>query len=237
MTALDDEKARLAAREKNGMPTAGAATATSAAMGTAGTSAQTSLTDRLKAITSGGPTAGTTRAYAANEDAKRAMMATAFGKPGGNLAHALRATGNQGTLMDAQTARQADIIRAQEQQAALGQYAQLGTAMHGADIAEADEANRIAMANAGFAQQSAFTNQDAALRWQQMNDAQKRALLGMGIDAAQSDFDSRLGYYGALRGNEMAWVDARKQQQAAGNARDANLTAKILTMGMGGKGG
>lgn len=232
---IADEQSRLAAREAAGMPTAKAAMATGAAIGTAGATGQASLADRLKAIAGGGPTAGTAAAYDANKQAKAGLYASAFANPGaGGAARALRTTGNQGALMDAQTARQADLIRAQEQQAALQQYAQLGTTMRSGDMAEAAEQDKINLANAGFANQSALANQQAALKWQAMNDAQKRALLGMGIDLSQNDYDNRLNYYGALQGNEMDWINARKQAQAAGNARDAQLLMTAVTFGAGG---
>lgn len=239
MSALEDEKSRVAAREAFGMPSASAAKVTGAAVGPGGLNAQNALGDRLRAAFGPGPTAGQQQLAASTAAAKAGMYAGAFGRPGaGNMVRALRTTGNEGTLMDAQMARQSDILRAQEQQAALGQYAQLGSAMRAGDAATADEANKIAMANAGFQTQTDLANQGAALSWQQMNDAQKRALLAMGIDANQADFNSRLGYYGAMRDYEQALYGNKLQQQQMGNARDANLLMSAVTFGMGGmKGG
>lgn len=217
---VEDEKSRLAAREKFGMPTVGAASMTGAPVGTAGSSGQASLAERLKAIAAGGPTAGQQAMYANNDAAKRAMMASAFGKPGGAAGmRAARTMGNQAAYMDATAARQADIIGAQEQQAAMSTYGQLGAAMRSADIAAADEANRINMANAGFAQSSALANQDAALRWQAMNDAQKRALLGMGVDLNQQEWANRLG-------RSSAEYDAFSADRAMKNAQDAATREK-----------
>ena len=234
---VEDEKSRLAAREKFGMPTAGAASMAGAAIGTEGANRQEFLASRLKAIAAGGPSAGQSAMYANNDAAKRAMMASAFGKPGGAAGmRAARTTGNQAAYMDAATARQADIIGAQEQQAAMAQYGQLGAAMRSADIANADEYNRINMANAGFQQSAAMANQDAALRWQQMNDQQKRALLGMGVDLNQQEWANRLG-------RSSAEYDAFSADRAMKNAQDAaqrekfaqgmNLVTKMLTLGVG----
>lgn len=236
---IEDEKSRLATREAAGMPTSTAASVSSAAMGTGGSTAQTTLADRLKAIAAGGPSAGQQQVYQNADEARRANMAAAFGRAGGgaNVVAGLRGVGNQNSLVGAQAARQASIVGAQEQQAAMNQYAQLGSAMRGADIAESNEANKIGMANAGFQQQSALANQDAALRWQAMNDAQKRALLGMGIDGAQSEWDNKLGYYGALRGNEQAWLDQRRADDQRRNQQMAQGFMSAATMGAGGAGG
>jgi hypothetical protein len=237
---LADGTSSLDARMKAGMPKAGAAHATGAPIGTAGAGDQKVLADRLKLIAAGGPTAGSQQLGAATDAAKRGLYAAAFSRPtgsGANLAAGLRSAANTGSLMDAQAARQADILRAQEQQAALGQYAGLASSMASSDLSESNEANKIALANAGFKTQSDLANQSAALNWQQMNDAQRRALLGMGIDLNQSDFDNRLDYYSALRGNEMALINASKQKQAADNARDAQLLMSVTTFGLGGKGG
>lgn len=227
---LTDERARVDAREKFGMPTAGAASMTGAAIGTEGANRQESLASRLKAIAAGGPSAGQSAMYANNDAAKRAMMASAFGKPGGAAGmRAARTTGNQAAYMDAATARQADIIGAQEQQAAMAQYGQLGAAMRSADIANADEYNRINMANAGFQQSAALANQDAALRWQQVNDQQKRMLLGMGVDLNQNEWDNRLGYYGAMRNREMDWLNARRQKDQMDNEKSAQAFMTVAS--------
>lgn len=232
---LAGDEADLAARQAKGAPMSTAASVTPAAMGTAGASGQAGLAARLKAIWSGGATPGADQAYAANDQAKQAMYASAFGGVGGaGIARAMRSSGNQGALMDAQTARQADILRAQEQQAALAQYGQLGTEMRAGDMSDAAELNKISAANAGFAQQSAFANQSAAMRWQAMNDAQKRALLGMGIDTDQSDIDARLKYFGATRQFRDAFYQQQKAKEQADDARTAQGLMTVVTMGAGG---
>lgn len=234
--AINDEKMALGVRQASGMPTAGAASVTGASMGTAGKTAQQIQADRLRAALGGGPTAGVSQLNAANEQAKKGLYASAFTRPGANPAMA-RATANQGALMDAQTARQGDMMRAQEQQAALGQYAALGSQMSAADVAEANEQNKINMANAGFQTQSALANQDAALRWQAMNDAQRRALLGMSVDLDQNDYANKMGYYDWYQQKEAAWLDQRRKQDALANARTAQAFATAVTFGMGGLGG
>ena len=236
---IEDEKSRLAAREKAGMPTSTAASVSSAAMGTGGSSAQSTLADRLKAIAAGGPSAGQQQVYQNADEARRANMAAAFGRAGGgaNVVAGLRGVGNQNSLVGAQAARQASIVGAQEQQAAMNQYAQLGSAMRGADIAESNEANKIGMANAGFQQQSAHANQDAALRWQQMNDEQKRRLLGMGVDLNQSEWENRLGMGSAEYGAYSAQRDLDRATQQAKDAKIAQgweIAKMGLTAGMSG---
>jgi len=235
---LEQEKDKVAARESVGMPKATAASMTGAPMTSEGASRQVGLAERLKATATGtgGPTAGQSTMYANNDAAKRAMMASAFGKPGGAAGmRAARTTGNQAAYMDAATARQADIIGAQEQQAAMAQYGQLGAAMRSADIANADEYNRINMANAGFQQSAAMANQDAALRWQQMDDAQKRMLLAQGIDAAQNDFDAGMAYKSAMNARDMAAEQWKKDQDANTRAQQAQAlsqVASVLALGM-----
>lgn len=235
----EDERSRVAAREAFGMPSASAAKVTGAAVGPGGLNAQNALGDRLRAAFGPGPTAGQQQLTASTAAAKAGMYAGAFGRPGaGNMVRALRTTGNEGALMDAQMARQSDILRAQEQQAALGQYAQLGSAMRAGDAATADEANKIAMANAGFQTQADLANQGAALSWQQMNDAQKRALLGFDIDSNQAEWNNRLGRstseYDAFSA-QRAQSRAQSQAQDAKAAAGIDFVTKFMTLGIGGK--
>lgn len=231
----NDERSRLATRERWGMPKAEVASATGVAAGTAGELNQSSLADRLKSIAGGStPTAGAQQAYAGADASRKAMMASAFGRPGGAAGvRAMRNVGNQAAYGNAQASQQGAIIGAQEQQAALAQYAGVATAMRGADVAQANEWNKIAMANAGFQNQAAMANQDAALRWQQMNDQQRRALLALDVDRAQAELDASNGYKSALHQKELGEAEYRRQQAAAvrerfGQAMQMAATVAVL---------
>lgn len=228
-----EERKRANFRSVGAMPTATAASVGGDTGWGAGAVNQASLADRMKLIASGeSSTAGQQQAQAGAETARRAMMASAFGRPGGAAGvRAMRTVGNQSAYGSAQAAQQGAIIGAQEQQAALAQYGALGTAMRTGDMTDAAERNKINMANAGFAQSAAMANQDAALRWQAMNDAQKRALLGQSIDLGQADWDAKLGYTQALKAKERGDYAAAKAKEDYENTQKAQALMMVATMG------
>jgi hypothetical protein len=220
-------------------PTSTAASVSGATPGTQGANYQQGLAANLEAIARGGPTAGQQQLTQGLADAKRANYAAAFSRPGAS-ARSLRTVGNQNSLTDAVGVRQLGQLQAQEQQAAMAQLGQAGSAMRAGDMATAAEWNKIGMANAGFQSQSDIANQQASMQWQNLTDAQRRALLGMGVDLSQNEFGNKLNYYGA----EYEAAAARRANEAAMDQRNGARAAQGLQFatsvfgmfgGMGGK--
>jgi len=99
-----------------------------------------------------------------------------------------------------QSAASSAAAKAQEVQSATSQYGAALGAMRGADLATAQGANRVALANAQMAQQAGLQNQKAQMDWYAMSDAEKNAILGMAQGLDQNEFVNALNYYNFTHG-------------------------------------
>lgn len=179
-----------------------------------------------------------------------AAAAAMRGKSNGALA--MRNIQQQAGGAQQQAAGQSAMMRYQEQLQAQQGLASLSAAMHGQEMSEVGEKNKLGLANAGFAQQAGLANKqsyddvnltNAKMRLEAMgmNDAQIRAFLAMDAAQRQQDREGAIDYEKTKMGQsnkqtelEMAAeADARRRKQAFwGSITGAG--ASMLGGGMGG---
>lgn len=163
------------------------------------------------------------------DDALRGRMAAAAGRPmGSNAALANTQAGGVASQALQQAGAQSAMAKAGEVQQASGAYGALGTTMRGQDLATMQGANAVNFANAGFAQQAGLQNQQATMNWQAMSDAEKRALLGMGISLDQNEMTNRLNYYNFTHG-----ISEREQAQSMRDSMRQGEQNAGLVRGLG----
>lgn len=132
-----------------------------------------------------------------DEALRNRQAALAAGKPTA-LAQQAAMGATSGAL--SQAASSSAAAKAQEVQSATGQYGAALGAMRAADLATAQGANRVALANAQMEQQAGLQNQKAQMDWYAMSDAEKNAILGMAQGLDQNEFVNALNYYNFTHG-------------------------------------
>lgn len=190
------------------------------------------------------------------EAALAANRANAAGLGRMNAGLAMRSLGQQQSQALSSAAMGSAALKMQEAQQAQGQLGGLLSGMRGADFAaaakQADLSAAERMANAGFEQQAAMGNVDAANRYeaakaqfglgkaglslqdQAQRDAMTQYLMGSEFAANQADRDAKIRAWMAGKGQGLAQSQFDWQKQQAERMWDAQKWA--ATAGAAGKG-
>lgn len=183
----------------------------------AGQAQQAQAAGMLDAASQGkGPSAAPTIMRQGTDEAIRARLAAVAGAPrSGSAALTGAAAGGIAANVLSQAAGNAAQTKASEVQSATGQYAGLTGAMRGQDQATAAERNRVLLANATMEQQASMQNQQAAIQWEQMSDAERNAILGMRQGIDQNHANNMLNYYRDMWGQQAQQnaIDMRSRQE------------------------
>lgn len=181
----------------------------------------------------GGPSVSGSIAGQGVDDALRARLsATAGVRPGMNAALAGSAAGGAASGAMQSAAVQAALAKAREVQAAQSGMGAVSTAMRAGDLNDAASANKVALANAGMDQSVSLANQDAQMKWYAMSDAEKRALLGMGMDLDQNEMQNQLNMYNFTHGGALQMQGMNLRDKAMSDAQMGQFL-----MGVGGAAG
>lgn len=218
---------------------------------------QLELAGMLGATAKGeGPTIAGMQMQQNTEAALAANRANAAGLGRMNAGLAMRSLGQQQSQALSSAAMGSAALKMQEAQQAQGQLGGLLSGMRGADFAaaakQADLSASERMANAGFEQQAAMGNVDAANRYeaakaqfglgkaglslqdQAQRDAMTQYLMGSEFAANQADRDAKLRSWMAGKGQGLAQSQFDWQKQQAERMQDAQRWAAMA--GAAGKG-